>query len=186
MCQDRDDAWNRRRGARVHCNNSGMGPVAAQKLEMKDIVHPPIGGETGSTCDNDRSLRIRPTASKRRPLAAVDVGYAVKRVADCAISGTAAKRTLAVWGHSAGGGIGHHLSSGAISALERLCVQESLLCRVKSVVLGESFYRDDLPSFGAKGWRDAGMNSAAIEPDGAGAAVARVAAGLNAVIAKLS
>ena len=84
------------------------------------------------------------------------------------------------------GGGGHDHAGRAEAALERLGVEEGLLHRVQLAVLREPLDRRDLATRGAEGGHQAAMHGRAVEPDGAGAAIARVAALLDAEPAVLA
>ena len=75
---------------------------------------------------------------------------------------------------------GAQLPGRAIAALERVVLDERPLQRVQLAVLGESLDRDHLCAVVRDGERQAGVDAAAIEQHGAGAALAVVAALLGA------
>jgi hypothetical protein len=70
----------------------------------------------------------------------------------------------------------HNLARGAVAALERIVLDESLLDRMQSAVLLEPFDRGDLVPFMHDRKRETRVDSAAIDVDGTGAALAVIAA----------
>jgi hypothetical protein len=74
----------------------------------------------------------------------------------------------------------HHHAGGAVAALEGLRVVERLLDGMQLAVLGEALDGRDLAALAAEGGHQAGVERLAVEPHRAGAAVARVAAFLDA------
>ena len=80
----------------------------------------------------------------------------------------------------------HDHACGAEAALKGLRIEEGLLHRVELAVAGEPFDGGDLVPGAAEGGHQAGMERHAVEPDGAGAAVALVAAFLDAEEAELA
>ncbi len=117
----------------------------------------------------------------------IDVLLAVQGVDDRAIARAAAdialqrvrQVVLAMLVESLGGGRHHH-AGGAIAALEGLGVVERLLDRMELAVLGQALDRRDLVALAAEGRHETGVERRAVDPHGAGAAVARVAALLDA------
>ena len=83
-------------------------------------------------------------------------------------------------------GGGHDHAGRAEAALEGLRVEEGLLHRMQLAVRGEPLDGGDLPPRGAKGRHQAGMHRLAVEPHRAGAAIAGVAALLDAEHAALA
>ena len=114
-----------------------------------------------------------------------------KRIGDGAVAGTAAKitfervRQIGLLIGIQGSG-GHDHAGGAEAALECLCVQEGLLHRVQRAVLRQAFDGRHFVSGGAEGGHQAGMHRRSVEPDGAGAAIAGIAALLDAEAAVLA
>src|SRR5262249_2622514 len=84
------------------------------------------------------------------------------------------------------GGGRHDHARAAVSALEFLRIKESPLARMQRAVLRKPFDRCDGASSGAEGRHQARVNRCAVEPYGAGAAVACVAALLDAKGAELA
>jgi hypothetical protein len=70
---------------------------------------------------------------------------------------------------------GHDHSGGAETALERACIEERLLHRVKTVIACQAFNRRDLPPFRAIGRHQARVEGLAIDMNSARAAIALVA-----------
>ena len=117
----------------------------------------------------------------------LDVLLAVQGVDDRAIAGAAADVALErvrqvglVRLVERGRGRRHDHAGGAVAALEGLRVMEGLLDGMQLAVLGEAFDGGDLAAFAAEGGHQAGMERLAVEPHRAGAAVAGVAALLDA------
>ena len=77
-------------------------------------------------------------------------------------------------------GGGHDHAGGAEAALEGLRIEEGLLHRMQRAVLGQPLDGGDLAAGGAEGRHQAGMHRLAVEPDRAGAAIAGIAALLDA------
>ena len=78
------------------------------------------------------------------------------------------------------GGARHDHAGGAEAALERLRIEKGLLHRVQLVAVGQPLDGGDLVVRAAEGRHEAGVIWLAVEPDGAGAAIALVAALLHA------
>jgi hypothetical protein len=117
--------------------------------------------------------------------------HAMESVVDRAVARTAAEITLerarqvgTLLVAERGGR--HDHAGRAESALERLCVDEGPLHRMHRAVMGETLDGSDLPPGGAEGGHEAGMNGLAVEPHRAPAAVAGVAALLDAKNAALA
>jgi len=77
-------------------------------------------------------------------------------------------------------GGGHHLSCGAVAALESIVLKESRLYRVKLAVFLEPFNSRDFISLVHDGERQAGIDAAAVHVNCAGAALAVIASFLSA------
>ena len=75
---------------------------------------------------------------------------------------------------------GHDHAGGAEAALEARGLHERGLHRMQFAVVRQAFDGGDSVAVGAKGGNQAAMNGDAVEPDGAGAAVAGVATLLDA------
>ena len=75
---------------------------------------------------------------------------------------------------------GHDLPGRAVAALEGVVLDERLLHRVQLAVRREALDRRDLAALAGDGERQAGEHAAAVDPDGARAARALVAALLGA------
>jgi hypothetical protein len=114
-----------------------------------------------------------------------------ERIGDGAVSGAATKISLeCVRQIGVLVGIersrGHDHAGGAEAALERLRIQEGLLHRVQGAVFRQAFDGRHLLPGGAEGGRQARMHRRPVEPDGAGAAIAGIAALLHAEAAALA
>ena len=106
-------------------------------------------------------------------------------ILDGAVAGAATEIALQCAGRSwrsssAEGGCRHDHAGRAKAALKALGIDERLLHRMQSAVGGESFNGGHLPARGAEGRHQATVDRLAIEPDGAGPAIAGVAAFLDA------
>jgi hypothetical protein len=75
---------------------------------------------------------------------------------------------------------GHDHARRAEPALQPVLLPEGVLDRVQLAVLGHAFDRGDLRAVGLDGQHGAGLHRLAIQMDGAGAALARVAAHVRA------
>src|SRR5437016_856888 len=78
------------------------------------------------------------------------------------------------------GGAGHDLPRRAITALERIALDERRLERMEFVALRETLDRRDLAAFDERGERQAGLHALAVHADRAGAALPEAAALLRA------
>ena len=109
----------------------------------------------------------------------LDGGDAADGVLDGVVAGAAAEVALEGAGQVVSARFvgearrGHDHAGGAEAALERLRVEERLLHRVQLAVAGEPLERGDLAALGPEGGDEAAVDRLAVEPDGAGAAVAR-------------
>jgi hypothetical protein len=101
-------------------------------------------------------------------------------VVDRVVAGAAAQVALEfdrqVFGIVVGERCGRHdHAGGAEAALEALGIEELLLHRVQGLAGREAVERGDLVTSRAIGRRDAAVEGAVVDPDGAGAAIAGVA-----------
>ena len=117
----------------------------------------------------------------------LDVALAVQRVDDRAIAGAAADIALERMRQvglvrlvERGRGRRHDHAGRAVAALEGLRIVERLLDGMHLAVLGEALDGRDLAALAAEGGHQAGVERLAVEPHRAGAAVAGVAALLDA------
>ena len=117
----------------------------------------------------------------------LDIVLAVQRIDDRAVAGAAAdvalegmRQVLAMRLVERLRGRRHHHAGGAVAALEGLGVVERLLHRMHLAVLGQALDRGDLAALAAESGHQAGMERLAVEPHRAGAAVAGIAAFLDA------
>ena len=74
-----------------------------------------------------------------------------------------------------GGDGGADLAWGAVTALESVMFEKGLLYRMKVFTVGKAFDGGDLRAFGGEGEGEAGVDAAAVDEDGAGAALAVIA-----------
>lgn len=110
---------------------------------------------------------------------------AVQRIVDAVITRAAAEISLQharqiLQGLFIEGSGSHDHAGGAEAALERLRIQEGLLHRVKLTVLRQPLDGRDCAPLGAIGRHQTTVKRRAVEPDGAGAAIALIAALLHA------
>ena len=113
------------------------------------------------------------------------IHHAVQRIVDRVIAGAATEIALeharqVVERILIEGRRGHDHAGGAVAALEGLRIEKGLLHGMKLAVPSEPLDGGDLALLGAKGRHQAAVERHAVEPDGAGAAVALVAALLDA------
>ena len=158
----------------------------AQHLEMQKPVHRHVHRIACATGDDSLGERVRHArAAGLAGNVRLDGGDAGERVADRAVTGAPAQvafegmrqiRPLLLV--ECGGR--HDHACGAIAALERLRIEESLLHRMQGAVLGKPFDGCDSASGGAEGRHQTRVNGCAVEPYGTGAAIARIAALLDA------
>ena len=155
-----------------------------------------------STCRIERIARraahhVRPGG--RRQAAAeggagggvLDIGLAVERVLDRAIAGAAADIALQRGAEVlplrlVQRGAGQDHAGGAEAALKSLRIEEGLLHRMRAAVAAKTFDGGDRVPLGAKRRDQAAMHRLAVEQHGAGAAIAGVAALLDAEMAELA
>ena len=136
-------------------------------------------------------------AGRFRPTAAPGAGCStwrtpVDRIGDRAIAGAAAeiaferaRQIVALRLVERGGG--HDHAGGAEAALKALRIEKGLLHRMQAVRrAGEPFDRRDAAPLGAERRHEAAMHGLAVEMDGAGAAIAGIAAFLDAEPAELA
>src|SRR5258707_10564855 len=134
----------------------------------------------------------REASAERRARGRVfDVGLAVEGVLDRTIAGAAADiafqrgaEILPLRLVQRGAGQDH--AGGAEAALKSLRIEERLLHRMGTAIGPEPFDRGDGMAVGAKGRDQAAMHGFAVDQHGASAAVAGVAALLDAEMAELS
>ena len=169
-----------------------MGMGRAQHFQMQRI----LGGyvERVMRLAGDDRLGERVTQAPAAGFAGnivLDIDDAVQRVVDRVIAGAAAQIALQ---HARQvlarllieGCGGHDHAGGAEAALKGLCIEERLLHGVELAVTGKALDGRDGAPFGPKGRHQAAMERHAVQPHGAGAAVALVAAFLDAEPAVLA
>jgi len=115
----------------------------------------------------------------------LDIDHAVQRIVDAVIAGATAKIALQHVRQILARGLverrrGHDHACGAEAALKGLRIEKRLLHLVQLAVGREPFDGGDGVPGAAIGRHQAGMEGNAVEPDGAGAAVALVASLLDA------
>ncbi len=190
--EDRDHPRHPRRLFTADADDPRMGVRRAQHLEVQHAgdndIHR-VAGLPGHDRLGERIGQARPASVAGD--VRLDRADAVQRVGDGAVSGAAAE--ISFEGVRQVGallliecGRGHDHAGGAEPALERVRVQERLLHRVQRAALGQSLDRRHLPPGGAERGHQAGMHRRAVEPHGAGAAIAGIAALLHAEAALLA
>ncbi len=115
----------------------------------------------------------------------LDIGLAVERVLDRAITGAAAEIALERCAEILALRLikrraGENHARGAEPALKRLRIEKRLLHRMRSAIGRKAFDGRDGMTIGAEGGDQATVHRLAIDQDGAGAAVAGVASLLDA------
>ncbi len=172
----------------VDARDAGMGVRRAQHLEVQQSLDGDVHRVVGLARQDGVGEGIgQAGAAGLAGDVLLDVAPSVQRVDDRAVAGATAD--VALQGVRQVGlvrfvegrrGRGHHHAGGAVAALEGLRVVERLLDGMKHAVLGETLDGRDLAAVAAKGGHQAGMERVAVEPHGAGAAVAGIAAFLDA------
>ena len=184
--EDLDDTGHRHRRTAADPDDPRMGMGRPQHLEVRQPLHRQIHGVASLPGDDRLAEWVR------QARAAGFAGHillggadAVDCVLDRAIARAAAQvalqrmrqiRPLLIIER----GNRHDHAGRAKSALKRLRVEKGLLHRMQSTAARQSLDRDDLASGGAEGRHQAGMHRHPVEPDRAGAAIAGVAALLDA------
>jgi hypothetical protein len=180
-----------RRGG-VDGGDPGVRVRRAQHLEVQQAGDVDIEGVPRRTGDDLRAGGRAEAGADRLPgRGLLDGADAVDRVGDGAVSGAAAEvaleraRQVGQLRLVQRGGRHDH-PGGAEAALEALRVQEALLHRVQAGRRRQALDGGDLPALGAEGRIDAAVHRHAVDVHGAGAAVAGVAALLDAEAALLA
>ncbi len=191
--QHRDHARRGERGAGVDARDPGGGMRRAEDFHMQEPVDRDVHRVAGATSHDSRTRgrgEIAAEGLARRRL--LDMADARQGVEDRAIAGAAAEVSLERAGQIATLRLierrgGHHHAGGAEAALETLGVEKRLLHRMKRVALaGEPLDGRHRPPLGAEGRHETAMHRLAVEMDGAGPAIAGVAAFLDAEPAELA
>ena len=193
MGEHRDDARERQRRFRVDPEDAGGGVRRAQHLHVEEPRHREVEGEGGASRDDRLTRRRRDVAPDGIACPGPHPDDPVDRVADGAVAGAAAEIALERVAEIrppalVEGGGRHHHPGRAEAALEALRGEEGRLhgveilrhLRARSAGAGEPLHRGDAAPRRPEGRGDAGMDRLAVEMDGAGAAIARVAALLDA------
>ncbi len=192
MRQHREHAPHRQRGALVDPANTGVRMRRTQQLDVLQALD----------CDVEREARLAGddigtggggdvVSDAFAVFDVFDVAFAGNGVVDGAIAGAAAQvafhraRQIGALRLIERSG-GHDHAGGAEAALETLRVEKGALHRMQLVALSKPFDGCDLAAVGAEGRHQTGMHRLAIEIDGAGAAIAGVAAFLDAEMAELA
>ena len=186
-CRRRDHARNRAGLVPTDAHDAGVGMGRAQHLQVQ---HPLNGHIHGVACfagqDGVGEGVWQAGTARLAGDIGLDVALVVQGVVDGTIAGAAAEITfqrvgqVVLVGLERVGGHRHHHAGRAVAALEGLCVVERLLHRVELPVLGQALDGRHFAPFGAKGGHQAGMEWLAVQPHRAGAAIAGVAAFLDA------
>ena len=185
---DGDDAGDGERLALVDLLEARMGMRRAQHLEVQHALHRDVHRVVRLARQDGVGERVGQAGAQRLAGDVVlDVLLALQGIDDRAIAGAAADvalervRQVGLVGLvERGRGRGHHHAGGAVAALEGLRVVEGLLDGMQLAVLGEALDGGDLLAFAAERRHQAGMERLAVHPHRAGAAVAGVAAFLDA------
>ncbi len=181
-----DDTWHRHRPSAIDPDDPRMRMGRPQHLEVRHALDGHIHG-VASLSGDDRLAewvrQARPAGLAGRVL--LGGADALDGVPDRAIARAAAKIALQRMRqiralHLVERGDRHDHAGGAKSALKRLRVQKRLLHRMQFAVARESLDRGDFASGGPERRHQAGMHRHSVEPDRACAAIARVAALLDA------
>ena len=190
--EDGDHTRHGRRALAPDAEDLRMRVRRAQHLEVQQPFHRDIHRVAGAAGHDRFAERI----GQARPAGlAGHVGlgrcHAVDRVGDRAISRAAAEiafQRVRQVGPLLGAqrGDGHDHAGGAEAALECLRIEERLLRRMQRAVLRETLDGRHLAPGGAKGGHQARVHGRAVQPDGAGAAIAGVATLLHAEAAALA
>ena len=191
-CQHRADTGNGKRLIPTYRRDPGVRVRRAQQLEMQQPGRRDIHRVARGAADDGARRRRRHAAAAGVPgLGLFDRLTAAQRLIDRAVAGAAADvalerpteiATLRLV-HARGG---HDHARRAEAALKALRVQKGLLHRMQFAVLGQAFDRGDGAALRAIGREQTGMDRIAVDHDGAGAAVAGVAAFLDAEAAELA
>ena len=185
---DGDDAGDGERLALVDLLEARMGMRRAQHLEVQHALDGDVHRVVRLARQDGVGEGVGQAGAQRLAGDVVlDVLLAVQGIDDRAVAGAAADvalermRQVGLVGLvERGRGRRHHHAGGAVAALEGLRVMEGLLDGMQLAVLGEAFDGGDLLAFAAEGRHQAGMERLAVHPHRAGAAVAGVAAFLDA------
>ena len=149
---------------------------------MEHPVHLHVGSVPGGAGDNGMGERILHAASADvANTIFFDVADARQCILDRVVAGAPAEVSLEAEGEVFLFLVGktcrsHDHTRGAKPALERLCIEERLLHRVKRTVAGKSLDGFNFPSFRTKCWHEAAVDRFTVKPDRACTAVARVTA----------
>jgi hypothetical protein len=169
-----------------------MGVGRPQELHVKQAVDRDVEGVARFTRDHGRTGRRRDIAAARRGrIGFIDVARPAHRILDGAISGAPAQ--IAFEGVGEVGALGLVEARGrddhagrAKSALETLGLEKRALHRMQRPVGRQAFDGRDLAAFGTERRDEAAVHRLAVDQDAAGAAIAGVAAFLDAVPSELA
>jgi len=173
-------------------DNARVGVRRAQHLEVQNPVDRDIHGVAGAPRDDPFAKRIRQAraAGFARDVL-FDTCNAAERIGDRTIAGAPAQ--VAFEGVGQVGALiliersgRHDHAGGAEAALKRLRIEKGALHRMQGVIGREPLDGRDRASGGTECRHQAGVHRRAIEPHRAGAAVAGVAAVLDAEEAPLT
>ena len=185
---DGDDARDGERLALVDLLETRVGMRRAQHLEVQQALDRDVHRVVRLARQDGVGERVGQAGAERLAGDVVlDVLLAVQRIDDRAVAGAATD--VALEGMRQVGlvrlverrrGRRHHHAGGAVAALEGLRVVEGLLDWMQLAVLGEALDGGDLAALAAEGGHQTGMERLAVQPHRAGAAVAGIAALLDA------
>ena len=181
-----DDAGHRKRLVALDRFDARMRMRRAQNFQMQRVLRRQV--ERVMRFAGDDRLGERAAHAPAAGVAGgvlLDIDHAVQRIVDRVIAGAAAEITFQHARQVIARRLierrgGHDHAGGAKAALERLRIEKRLLHGVQLAVLGEALDGGDLAPGGAEGRQQAAMIGHAIEPHRAGAAIALVAAFLDA------
>ncbi len=183
--QHQVDAGHPQGGRGVDGEDPGVRVRGAQQLHVQQPLDLDVEGVAGGAGDDLRAGGSAEAAADGLPGARLlRVPDPAQRVLDRPVAGAAAQvslqrlRQVGELPFVQGRG-GHQEAGRAEAALEALRVQEPLLHRVQFAVLGQPLDGGHGPALGAYGRVQAAVYGFAVHLDGAGAAVARVAALLH-------
>ncbi len=163
----------------------------AQQLHVQQPFDGNVVGVARRARDDGASARRRQiTPAGLAGCRVLHLGHAADRIRDRAVTSTPAQVALERPGEILPLGLvqrrsGDDHAGSTETALKPLRLQKRILHRMQRTGFGKAFDGCDLARLGAIGWDQARMYCLAVEQHGAGAAVAGVAALLDAVTAEL-
>ena len=185
--EDGNDAGDGKRLVAADALDAGMRMRRAQHFEVQRALHRHVEGVAGLTGDDRLGERVAQAlaAGIAPTVLLLDIDDAMERVVDAVIAGAAAEialqhaRQVLMCLLVEGCGCHDHARR-AEPALKGLRIEKGLLHRVQSAVACQPLDGRDLLPCGAEGGHQARMERLAVDMDRAGAAIALVAALLDA------